>query len=86
VATLHRKETAERDARATLKDHGLPQPDEVEYGYSCIRLLWHEEKFCLIVDIDEPPQGRMCGEELDKFATLAPPPDHADSEGNGIVG
>ena len=40
-----------------IEDHGLPQPDAVEYGYTCIRLLWTEEKVVLIVDIDEPPEG-----------------------------
>jgi hypothetical protein len=40
-----------------LDDHGLPQPDEVEYGFTCIRLVWHEEKTVLVVDIDEPPPG-----------------------------
>ena len=54
-ATRQQKEEAERAARKMLDDGGLPQPDEVEYGDRCIRLLWHEQKFALVVDLDEPP-------------------------------
>jgi hypothetical protein len=54
LATLREKRQAEQSARAMLDDHGLPQPDEVEYGAACVRLLWHEEKLVLIVDIDDP--------------------------------
>ena len=55
MATLREKIAAEQDTRAMLDDHGLPQPDEVQYGETCIRLLWHEEKTVVVVDIDEPP-------------------------------
>lgn len=49
-----------------IEDHGLPQPDAVEYGYTCVRLLWAEEKVVLIVDIDEPPEGfDRVGESLE---------------------
>lgn len=58
LATLREKRQAEQSARAMLDDHGLPQPDEVEYGATCVRLLWHEEKLVLIVDIDDPVDGR----------------------------
>ncbi len=47
-----------------LDDHGLPQPDEVEYGQGCIRLLWHEEKTCLIVEIDKAPPGFALAEVM----------------------
>jgi hypothetical protein len=59
LATLRQKRKAEQDARAMLDDHGLPQPDEVEYGEACIRLLWHEEKLVLVIDITHPPAGRL---------------------------
>lgn len=65
MATLHEKIHAEQEARAMLDDHGLPQPDEVQYGEGCIRLLWHEEKMAVVVDIDEPP-------EEDEAAEAAP--------------
>jgi hypothetical protein len=65
MATLREKIAAERDARAMLDDHGLPQPDKVEYGQTCVRLLWTEEKVVLVVDIDEPPEGfEQIGESL----------------------
>lgn len=53
MATLAQKIAAEQHARAVLEDHGLPQPDVVEYGYTCVRLLWHDEKLCLVIDIEE---------------------------------
>jgi hypothetical protein len=57
MATLKEKIAAEQHARAMLDDHGLPQPDLVEYGDTCVRLLWKEEKLVMVVDIDEPPEG-----------------------------
>jgi hypothetical protein len=59
LATLRQKKKAEQNARAMLDDHGIPQPDEVEYGEACIRLLWHEEKLALVIGISEPPAGRL---------------------------
>ena len=43
--------------RELLEDSGVPPPDEVEYGYTCIRLFWHETKSVVVIDIDEPPEG-----------------------------
>lgn len=57
MATLREKIAAEQEARAMVEDQGLPQPDEVEYGQACLRLLWHEEKIAVVVDLDEPPEG-----------------------------
>ena len=49
-----------------LRDEGLPEPDRVEYGHTCIRLFWNETKVALVVDIDEPPEGfEVIGEYLD---------------------
>jgi hypothetical protein len=53
MATLKQKIDAERKLRVLLKDEGLPAPDEVQYGFTCIRFLWHEPKTCVVVDIDE---------------------------------
>ena len=64
MATLAQKRACEHDARAMLEDHGLPQPDEVEYGHGCIFLLWREEKVCLEVQIDEPPHGLAPAEDV----------------------
>jgi hypothetical protein len=53
VATLKQKIMAETRMRELLEDNGLPPPDAVEYGFTCIRLLWHEQKAVVVVDIDE---------------------------------
>jgi hypothetical protein len=53
MATLKQKIMAETRMRELLEDSGLPQPDKVEYGYTCIRMLWYEEKAAVVVDIDE---------------------------------
>ena len=55
MATLPEKIEVEKAARDLLADNDLPQPDRVEYGFTCIRLLWNEPKVCLVVDIDDPP-------------------------------
>ena len=57
VATLAQKIEAEKRMRDLLEENGLPQPDYVEYGYTCIRLLYMESKTCVVIDIDEPPDG-----------------------------
>lgn len=65
VATLAKKIAAEERAIAMLADYGLPEPDAVEYGDTCIRLFWHEQKVCVVVQIDEPPEGWQFAEELE---------------------
>lgn len=57
VATLAQKIETEKRMRDLLEEGGLPQPDYVEYGYTCIRLLYMESKLCVVIDIDEPPDG-----------------------------
>jgi hypothetical protein len=57
MATLAQKIEAEEKMRRLLADNGMPEPDEVEYGHTCIRLLWHDQKAVVVVDIDEPPPG-----------------------------
>jgi hypothetical protein len=57
MATLQEKIAAEQSGRAMLERGGLRQPDHVEYGYTCIRFFWEEEKLVLVIDIDEPPEG-----------------------------
>jgi hypothetical protein len=53
MAPLARKVDAERRMRELLETGGLPQPDEIEYGYECIRLFFYESKLVVIVDLDE---------------------------------
>jgi hypothetical protein len=40
--------------RELLEQGGLPQPDRVEYGFTCIRLFFERTKQVVVVDIDEP--------------------------------
>jgi hypothetical protein len=56
MATLRQKIDCERQTRDFLEENGLPQPDAVEYGYTCIRLFFHDPKVVLVIDIDEPPE------------------------------
>lgn len=65
VATLGQKIAAECDGRAMLEQGGLPQPDAVEYGYTCIRFFWNDPKLMLVIEIDKPPEGfEVVGEYL----------------------
>lgn len=59
MATLKQKMDAEAQMRELLEEGGLPQPDEVEYGCTCIRLLWHDTKSLVIIDIDEPEDEEL---------------------------
>src|SRR5262249_3320346 len=66
MASLNKKIQAESRMRQLLEENGLPQPDAVEYGYTCVRLFFNEPKVMLVVDIDEPPPGwKYAGAEDD---------------------
>jgi len=54
MATLAQKIEAEKRMRELLEDNGLPQPDYVEYGFTCIRLFFNDTKTVVVVDIDNP--------------------------------
>lgn len=54
MATLQQKVRAEVRMRELIDEHGLPTPDAVEYGHSCIRVFWHDTRTVLVIDIDEP--------------------------------
>jgi hypothetical protein len=56
MATQAQKIEAENRMRELLEDSGLPQPDHVEYGYTCIRLFFNQTKQVVVIDIDEPPE------------------------------
>ena len=65
VATLEQKIMAEARMRELIESEGLPEPSRIEYGFTCIRLIWEESKVCLVIDIDEPPEGfEQIGEQL----------------------
>jgi hypothetical protein len=57
MATLNQKVEAERRVREWLGSEGIPQPDEVEYGYTCVRFFFRVSKTCLVFDIDEIDVG-----------------------------
>jgi hypothetical protein len=53
MAPIDQKQKAERRMLQLLDDQGLPRPDEIEYGERCIRLLWHDRKVAVIVDLED---------------------------------
>ncbi|HEY3728691.1 MAG TPA: hypothetical protein VGL51_16055 [Solirubrobacteraceae bacterium] len=57
MATLKEKIDAERRMRDLIDKEGMPEPDRVEYGHTCIRLFWEQPRAVVIVDIDPPPEG-----------------------------
>jgi hypothetical protein len=54
MATLAQKIEVEQRMRELLEENGLPQPDYVEYGLTCIRLFFEDTKHVVVVDIDDP--------------------------------
>jgi hypothetical protein len=52
MASLERKREAERRMQELIEREGLPAPDEIEYGATCIRLFWNEQKLVVVVDLD----------------------------------
>jgi hypothetical protein len=85
MATLGQKIAAERSGRAMLEKGGLRQPDHVEYGHTCIRFFWEEEKLVLVIDIDAPPEGfeRVGVDLADAARELAGPDPHDPSTAGG---
>ena len=63
MATLRQKIEAEKRMRDLLEENGLPQPDHVEYGYTCIRLVFMDTKTVVVIDIDEPRGPKAAVEE-----------------------
>jgi hypothetical protein len=54
MATLAQKIEAEKRVRDLLEEGGLPQPDHVEYGFTCIRLFFEDTMTVVVIDIDDP--------------------------------
>lgn len=63
MATLAEKIEAEKKMRELLEQGGLPQPDYVEYGFTCIRLFFNRTKTVVVIDIDEPEGGEEVVDE-----------------------
>jgi hypothetical protein len=56
MSTIEHKIAAEVKVRELLREQDVPPPDEIEYGHQCIRLLWHEPKVALVVDLEPEPE------------------------------
>jgi hypothetical protein len=56
MASLGQKIEAEKRMRELLEESGLPEPDHVEYGFTCIRLFFNRTKQVVVIDIDEPEE------------------------------
>jgi hypothetical protein len=65
MATLAQKIETETRMRELLESSGMPQPDEVEYGFGCIRLFFHETKTVVVVDIDEDTEEAAADQAWD---------------------
>ena len=63
MASLAQKIEAETKMRQLLTDNGMPQPDAVEYGYTCIRFFFAATKTVVVIDIDDPPGSELVGAE-----------------------
>ncbi len=82
MATLAQKIETEARMRELLESNGMPQPDEVEYGFGCIRLLFHETKTVVVIDIDEPSDLEDFPEGVDAEDCDDPEEDeHAEDRG-----
>ena len=53
MASLAEKIQCEARMRELLEQQGMPLPDEVEYGFGCIRLFFNDPKVVIVVDIDD---------------------------------
>lgn len=56
-----------------LEDAGLPAPDEIEDGTTCVRFLWHDRKVAVVVELDDESDDDG-DEELDHELAPAPRP------------
>jgi hypothetical protein len=52
ASTLEAKIEAEHRLRELLSSEGLPQPDAVEYGFTCVRFIFDASKTCVVIDVD----------------------------------
>jgi hypothetical protein len=54
---LEAKIEVEHRFRELLRSEGMPQPDEVEYGYGCVRFMFQESKTCVVIELDGYDSG-----------------------------
>src|SRR5204862_3439259 len=83
MATLEEKIKVEAQVRELLAQNGLPEPDGVEYGYTCIRLFFDQPKTVLVVDIDGP-DARDGDDESSGVDVTDPEDDHGGRPLNGF--
>jgi len=50
--TSEEKLDAEHQFREWLREYDLPEPDAVEYGFTCLRFYYKESKTCVVFDLD----------------------------------
>jgi hypothetical protein len=53
MVSFELKRKAERRLRELLWEDGFAQPDRVDYGPSCVTLVWHSVKKAIVVDVDK---------------------------------
>ncbi len=82
MATLKQKIKAERTLRELLASEELPMPDEIEYGYTCIRAIWWEQKRAVVIDLDDlgGSPGEDAEHDLDETIDLDELVDLTDEE------
>lgn len=68
--------------RELLQKEDMPLPDEVEYGFGCIRLFFHEPKAVIVVDIDDYTEVDEAMRERAQGVDPDEPPDPED-QGRG---
>ena len=73
MATHQQKLACEERVRALLSAGGLPQPDSIEFGNTCIWVFFNEPKTCLRIDIDEDPEYDYATGEYSEL-TIPPAP------------
>lgn len=57
MATIRQRNQVERKLRELIADNGLPEPDVIEHGFTCVRALWFDRKLAVVIDIDSPPDA-----------------------------
>jgi hypothetical protein len=85
VVTIDKKRKAERRLRQLLSEGGFAQPEEVQYGPACVRLLWYSVNKSIVVDVTDrgdvgetragptPLDDAENGDEGGPYITAAPP-------------
>jgi hypothetical protein len=81
MATLSQKIECEQRMRKLLHDNGLPEPDGVEYGYTCVRFFFEESQSCVVVDIDNSDDDATLDDLALAEAEAAAGADPADAPG-----